>query len=58
MERGRRGLVVVRLSLALSGLGLLAGGLAGYDWRIAAIACGGLLLGVAIVDAAVRGKKQ
>lgn len=42
--------------LALLGLGLLAAGLAAYDWRLAAIVVGVLLLVVGVWSA-VRGDR-
>lgn len=37
--------------LVFVGLALLAGGLAAYDWRVALVACGGLLFAVGFAAA-------
>lgn len=37
--------------LSFLGLALLAGGLLGYDWRLAAVVCGFLILAAAVVGA-------
>lgn len=51
MEAPRRRLDVVRAGVTVGGLGLIAVGLAGFDWRIAAVACGVLLIAAGVADA-------
>lgn len=40
--------------LTIFGLALLCGGLAAYDWRLALIACGLVLLGLGLAGAIKR----
>ncbi len=51
--RARR-VALLRLAASVGGFGLVAAGLAGYDWRVAAIAAGVILLAGAILDARTR----
>lgn len=44
--------VDLRDGLAAAGLALLAAGLAGYDWRLAMVVCGAVLLAVGLWSAA------
>ena len=52
MAEAERSRVDVRDVMVVVGFVLLAGGLGGYDWRLAAVVCGALLLGCGLWMAA------
>ncbi len=56
MDPASRRIDAKRLVATVGGFSLVATGLASYDWRLAAIACGALILAGAVVDALARGK--